>query len=373
MMEKIKILLLEDSEDDAGLVSLALKRDGISFELLRVESKDEFIQTLNQYKPNVILSDHALPQFNSIEAFKVYKEKGIGVPFILVTGTVSEEFAVNVLKQGVDDYILKSNLSRLSSSILSAMGKRKAENEKLEAHQKLEIQNEALQKINKELDNFVYSVSHNLRSPLLSVLGLIDILSKDTHPGPDAIPIIQMMKNSVLQLDKTLQDIIEYSHNTHNEITKEKIDWKKIIADVFDHFNHYNQFHKIQRSIDLKEEVPTISDSRRISILLRNIISNAINYSDEKREKPLINLSVSVVKNHATITVEDNGVGIDPDSISNVFNMFYRASTKSVGAGLGLYVAKEVITKLNGIIEIHSELSKGTKVVMTIPNYSNEQ
>ncbi|MGB4774554.1 MAG: hybrid sensor histidine kinase/response regulator, partial [Daejeonella sp.] len=366
--EGIRILLLEDSEDDAGLVSLALKREGISFELQRVESRDEFIQSIDTFNPDVILSDHALPQFNSIEAFKVYKQKDVAIPFILVTGTVSEEFAVNILKQGADDYILKSNLSRLPSALLSALGKRHAEKEKLQANEKLKIQNIELQKINQELDNFVYSVSHNLRSPLLSVLGLINLLTKEGQLGPVAVPIINMMEGSLRQLDKTLRDIIEYSQNTHNEIVAEKIDWKNFVKDVYTHFNHVQHLDKIERNLEINEHSETFLDSRRLSILLRNVISNSINFWDDTKQESKIDINVSVTENAITINVEDNGIGIDPESISKVFNMFFRANEGSKGAGLGLYVAKEIVTKLKGTIEISSELKSGTKVVIVIPN-----
>lgn len=373
MKESIKILLLEDSEDDAGLVSLALKRDGITFDLKRVDNRNDFVQAMDHFQPNVILSDHALPQFNSIEAFKLFKDKGIDIPFILVTGTVSEEFAVNVIKQGVDDYILKSNLSRLPSSMLSSIGKRNAEREKMEAYQRIATQNKELVKINEELDSFVYSVSHNLRSPLLSVLGLINILNTEGNLNGKALPVINMMERSVLQLDKTLKDIVEYSHNSHNEIDYAKIDWKALIDQTWPNFNHLDQLNQLDKKIDINETAPFFSDSYRLSVLFRNLISNAIHYWDETKEKPMIAISISVDKDQAVLVVEDNGVGVDAELIPRVFDMFYRANAKSVGAGLGLYVAREIMNRLKGSITFNSQRKKWTRVVVTVPNNASEQ
>ena len=123
--EKIlKILMLEDLQDDVGLIERTLRKEGMSFSSKRVDSQEEFSSCLEHFQPDVILSDHALPQFNSLEALKICRKQAVNVPFILVTGTVSEEFAVSCLKQGADDYVLKSNMVRLPSAIQNALKQR---------------------------------------------------------------------------------------------------------------------------------------------------------------------------------------------------------------------------------------------------------
>ena len=158
MQLTLKILLLEDSPDDAGLIERALHKEKLEFQLLRVDQKDEFITELIQFKPDIVLSDHSLPQFNSKEALKICKKFDPDIPFILVTGAVSEEFAVEVLKQGADDYILKSSLSRLGSAITRALEQKSLKLKKLAAEATLRQQNDELKRLNKELDKFVYSV-----------------------------------------------------------------------------------------------------------------------------------------------------------------------------------------------------------------------
>jgi PAS domain S-box-containing protein len=149
MNTPLKILLLEDSRDDADLIERELQRAGISFESLIVNKKDEFEHALITFRPNVILSDHSLPQFNSIEALKVYKHhqaiSDLHAPFILITGAVSEEFAVQCIKAGVDDYILKDRLKRLPASILNALEKTTIELERQRYLSKV-ISNEAMMK-----------------------------------------------------------------------------------------------------------------------------------------------------------------------------------------------------------------------------------
>jgi serine phosphatase RsbU (regulator of sigma subunit) len=121
---------LEDNPDDVGLTKMGLTRSGMKFTMKVVETKKQFIDALKTYTPDLILSDHSLPGFNSMEAYKIVAKEKPGTPFILLTGTVSEEFAVECLLAGIDDYILKSNLIRLPSSIERVLSKRKIKQEK---------------------------------------------------------------------------------------------------------------------------------------------------------------------------------------------------------------------------------------------------
>src|SRR6187549_990553 len=147
-MSTLKILCLEDDDIDFEIINTELTRSGMEVISKMVDTRESFLAELTSFLPDVILSDHSLPQFNSIEALKICKEHGHNVPFILVTGTVSEEFAVSCLKQGADDYVLKSNLARLSSAIANSMRQRQVETRRRQAETALRKQNEELTKIN---------------------------------------------------------------------------------------------------------------------------------------------------------------------------------------------------------------------------------
>src|SRR5688572_23489337 len=163
MESTLRILCLEDQELDFDLLNFTLEASGLEFISQRVDSREEYLEALESFRPDIILSDHSLPQFNSTEALRICQDLTPNTPFILVTGAVSDEFAVNCIKLGAMDYLLKSSLSRLPNAIDSALKYKKAEVEKSAAINALAIQNEELTKINRELDSFVYSVSHNLR------------------------------------------------------------------------------------------------------------------------------------------------------------------------------------------------------------------
>jgi PAS domain S-box-containing protein len=130
MDRTLKILHIEDIPSDAELVERILKRSGIVFEKLIVDCRKEYINALSQFHPDIILSDHSLPSFNSLEALNILKQTRMNIPFILITATVSEEFAVNVMKEGASDYILKDRLQRLPSAIINAIGKHQSDSEK---------------------------------------------------------------------------------------------------------------------------------------------------------------------------------------------------------------------------------------------------
>jgi two-component system response regulator len=157
MDRTLKILMLEDTQEDVYLIERELKQGGILFTSSVVDTKEDFERSLYEMKPDVILSDHSLPQFNSIEALKIHHQfeikTKIAIPFILVTGTVSEGFAAQCIKSGADDYILKDRLKRLPTAIRSAVEKATIESERLKFLDEI-ISNEAMMREAEQLAHF---------------------------------------------------------------------------------------------------------------------------------------------------------------------------------------------------------------------------
>lgn len=364
--KKLKILLLEDNPDDASLVQRVLKKDHLEFVSECVDTRDEFSNAIRKFRPDVILSDHGLPGFNSNEALKIALKVRPTIPFILVTGTVNDEYAISCLREGADDYILKSNLSRLPMAIRGAIKRKKLEKMKREARHALRIQNEALLKVNQELDNFVYSVSHNLRGPLATLMGLLNVVKEEDRDRKLGT-VHSMMERSMLKLDDTLQEIIEYSYNARSELSCISINWTEVISSCFQKLEYLDGSCEIEKFIHLKTEIPFFCDSKRLGVIFSILFSNAILYQDKKRE-PMISVEVITKSDAAVITVVDNGMGIRNEIRPRVFEMFYRGSEKSQGAGLGLYIAKEIVGRLNGHIHLESVYGQGTTVKVTLPN-----
>lgn len=369
MERELKILMLEDREEDAGLVDRALKKEKIHFTRHRVDTREEFIHALDTFNPDVILSDHSLPQFNSIEALKICQGKKINTPFILVTGAVSEEFAVNCLKRGADDYVLKSNLSRLPLAIRYALRQHRYENNRQIHEEMLLKKNTELTKINEELDSFVYSVSHDLRSPLTSILGLVIVAKLDQIASREAIQnYFELIEKSVLKLDETLRKILDYSRNARGELVIAEVDLGHLIQHSAEQLKFLPGFDEIKIQTNLHGRAALYSDAYRLSVILSNLISNSIKYRDEHKPNQFIEITASTTPTYLMLIIRDNGIGIHSDYLRKVFNMFYRATDRSQGAGLGLYIVKEMVEKLSGTILINSEYGIETLISITIPN-----
>jgi len=369
MEKEIKILMLEDMEEDAGLIDEVLQADKIVFSRVRVDTREEFTDALKKFRPDVVLSDHSLPSFNSIEALKICHENGLNVPFILVTGTVSEEFAVNCLKRGADDYVLKSNLSRLPMAIRYALRRRRQENARKGKEEILRRQNVELTKINQELDSFVYSVSHNLRSPLHSVLGLVNIALMDDDKSNEMVNrYFEMIRKNAARLDTTLQQNLIYSRNARSEVNFSEVDLEQLIRQCFAEFKYLEGNREIKKEIDIRKQATLYSDSYRLYTILSNLISNAIKYIDETKDQSFIQIAATITPAGAIINVRDNGIGIHPDYLPRIFDMFFRATEKREGDGLGLYIVKEMLERLHATVSITSTLGEATDFTLTIPN-----
>lgn len=370
LQRDLKILMIEDLDEDADLIVRVLNKENFNFSYIRVDSRERLIAALESFSPDLILCDHSLPQFNSIEALNICQRMELATPFILVTGAVSEEFAVMCIKNGADDYVLKSNLSRLPLAIRMALKNRQKELIRLQQQEILRKQNEELLKINRELDSFVYSVSHNLRSPLSSILGLINISRMEGRKINNEAPgqYLELMERSVMKLDDTIKEILDYSHNSRSELDISEISLEKLIYDTFEQLKYLTGSNEVQKEIRVEKRIKFYTDAHRLKVILANLISNAIKFRDALKEKQVVRILADVSPDKVVLEIHDNGIGIPESLLPNVYKMFYRGTEKSEGPGLGLYIVKETVARLNGEIEIKSIVNWCTTVVVQLPN-----
>ncbi len=226
--------------------------------------------------------------------------------------------------------------------------------------------NRMLKKLNEELDRFVYSTSHDLRAPLSSVAGLIN-LAKDNENPQEVKRYLGMMENRVNTLNKFIKDITDYSRNNRLEITRERIRVHELANEIWEALKYTPEAQMITFKNEIPEDLIIQSDTRRIHVILSNLISNAIRYHDLRKEDPYIRLQHYAVNTSHSFSVEDNGQGISPEIQKRVFDMFYRGNESSQGSGLGLYIVKETISKLAGSIHLNSHPRKGSTFTFTVP------
>ncbi|MDH5367022.1 MAG: HAMP domain-containing histidine kinase [Cyclobacteriaceae bacterium] len=242
---------------------------------------------------------------------------------------------------------------------------KKIEDNKTQIEQELRTANKSLIKTNTELDHFVYCASHDLKAPLSSILGLINIAKLEVKEEK-SLEYFNLINGRINKLNSFIIDIIDLSRNSRLELAKEKIDLAELVKNVIEN----NQYMENSNSIDFRTEVLTNGnleiDRARFEVVLNNLISNAIKHHKTKGERYVI-VSVKQNKKNLNITVKDNGTGICDEHKDKVFDMFYRGHGNSEGSGLGLYIVHEVITKMKGEITLNSKERIGTEINITIP------
>ncbi|MGJ3236918.1 sensor histidine kinase [Marivirga sp.] len=231
----------------------------------------------------------------------------------------------------------------------------------------LEEERSALEKTNRELDSFLYSTSHDLRAPVASLLGLINIAKHDIKDEAGQ-QYVQMMEERVKKLDHIFGDILNYSRNIKTEINLKTFRLGEMVEDVITDVK-FNQGADSIR-LDYDEQIHHIlrTDYYQLKVVLGNLISNAVKYHDAKKPDQFIAIRFEKVDRDVHISVEDNGIGIAPESQHKVFDMFYRATSEAEGSGLGLFIVQQALEKINARITLVSELGKGSIFKVIIEN-----
>ncbi|HET8858431.1 PAS domain-containing sensor histidine kinase [Marivirga sp.] len=226
-----------------------------------------------------------------------------------------------------------------------------------------------LQRLNFELDNFVYHASHDIRSPLRSLMGLIEILKTENRPG-EFRKIIDMVTGSINRLDKFVVDLLAMSRDDRMVETEAvPVNFMVEVNNSITNFHHVYTTKNLEIRTKIIQWYPFYSDLTKIRIILNNLISNSIKYRKNLEvEFSYINIDIQTNEKEAIILIEDNGEGIPKDKLEKIFEMFYRASENSEGSGLGMYIVKNVIKKLNAKIDVQSEEGEGTKFLIHVPN-----
>lgn len=480
METSLHILIIEDVDTDAELIMRELRKANLNFTVSRVETKQHLIEVLEAASIDIILSDFSLPGFNALEALKLSKQLVPEIPFILVTGAQSEEIAVNCIKEGAEDYILKNSLTRLPSSVVnavkslenrrsskSALKQLKDREEKyrhlfenslvgilrwnlhdgsiietnkkakeftqlfcgdknffhhcflndedynqliqgLQSHGEVnnyefQVKSEnqelkwlsisakvfvedneiegviqditqskesivELERLNYELDRFVYHASHDLKSPLRSIMGLVNA-AKDAEDFEESNSYLEHIEQCTINLETLVNDLLTLARSNRAEENQTKFDFEKEINDSLQLLSSLNIDQKIKVIVNIeKPDCNFAIDAVRMRIVLNNLITNAFKYHKSSAEQFL---KISINYNAAQqviIKIEDNGEGIAEAHLSKIFDMFYRASATSDGSGLGLYIVKSMVEKMDGIIKVTSIIGTGTCFLITVPN-----
>lgn len=219
---------------------------------------------------------------------------------------------------------------------------------------------------NKQLDQVIYKTTHDLRAPLLSAMGLVDLAVK--APADQKDEHLALIRKSLHKLNGFIEEMNHFFRTEKMAVQREQISLGDLIREELeDHKNLYRpERMSIETVVDEKEIF--FSDRVRVKTIITNLVTNAIKYADVTKEKSVVRISVTTDRNQCELIVEDNGIGIEEQYQHKVFDLFFRATTQSHGTGLGLFILKDTVERLGGTIEMKSRPGNGTTFKIHIPN-----
>lgn len=309
---------------------------------------------------NLILEDYVAPEYKeTLKNRHLQRIAGVEVP---------TKFEYEGIRKNGERIWLSVNVNSVSeeSKIVGSQSVIRDITEEKHIEQNLINKNKELKKRNLELDRFVYSISHDLRAPLSSVLGVVEIAQEETTLE-DIQASLKMLKNSVLKLDSFILDILNYFRNSRTEAKKEEFNLNDLVMEIIENLKYIGANNrKVDIRLFIPDDFKIKSDKYRVGFILSNLISNAIRYQNLEAKEPFVEIRAKKSGSKTIINVADNGIGISEEHTPKIFDMFYRVSNASVGSGLGLYIVKESIEKLHGHIELKSEKLIGSNFTVTL-------
>ncbi|MDB5230574.1 MAG: hybrid sensor histidine kinase/response regulator [Chitinophagaceae bacterium] len=360
--KQIKVLYVDDEENNLLAFQASFRR---RFQIFTASSAAESMKILSEHEVHVIISDQRMPITTGVDFFKIVRAAFPDPTRILITGYSDIEVIIEAINSGeIFRYIKKPwDEYELQTAIYNAY-------EIYQTRKQLKSKVVELQKTNDELNRFVYSTSHDLRSPLASVLGVLN-LAKMEKSVIDPNDYMGMIETCVNKMDAFILKIIEYYKSIRVDEYNEDIDFAELFQDSIDLCRIQNP--KIEFDISIDQQDIFKCDGFRLAVIMNNLISNAVKYQRPGESHPVVRLSVVSDTDFALIKIEDNGIGILEEHLNSIFKMFFRSTSNATGVGIGLYIVKEALARIGGDISVHSKFGEGTVFELKIPNQLTSQ
>jgi two-component system sensor histidine kinase/response regulator len=358
--EKIKILYIDDEMNNLIGFKASFRHN---YNLFIANNTLEALGHLNKNPDlRIIFCDQRMPDKTGVQFFEEIRTS-FPLPIrILLTGYADIESVIEAINRGNIFRYIKKPWS--DADIITAIDEG---NRFYMVNSMLTIKNEELQKAYNELDKFAYSVTHDMRGPLLSILGAVDIAQQIDDVG-EVREMLGLMEKSVKKLDNFIKDMHDYYNLKRGELKIVEINFDDIVKEMEDIYKITSNVNNIRFITSVMQNETFRCDAISIKIILNNLLSNAFKYQKKNNKNKWIELGIEVTRGMATIYVKDNGIGIHESHTPEIFNMFFRASSEEIGSGFGLYNVKDALLKINGEIKIDSVLNEGTTFTVSIPN-----
>jgi two-component system, sensor histidine kinase and response regulator len=358
-MERIRVLYVDDEENNLVAFKAFFRKQ---YEVYTALSAAEAFRLLDSIEMHIIVSDQRMPEMEGTD----FLEKTIAIypesVRLLITGQADIETVIEAINRGqITKYLQKPwdwEKFRITLDHCADLYRGRIE---------LKTKNDLLQKTNDELNLFIYSASHDLRSPLMSILGIVQLARIDHDLKMDG-EHLQLIEDNIIKLDLYIKNVIDYYRNSKSTSVNDNIDFKVIIQEAIDALKMQNQGVVFNTEIEQTEIFK--GDAFRLHIIIGNLISNAIKYQNPEAPEQKVNVSVKADAQHAVITISDNGIGILQEHLEKIFKMFFRTynAKNTQGTGIGLFIVKEALEKIGGTINVESTPLIGTSFKITVPN-----
>jgi signal transduction histidine kinase len=363
---KLRALLVEDNPLDAALVLRSLYKEGFDVSADVVQDEAAFTRAIGSNPPEVVLADYNLPSWKGMEVLTVLRRQGLDIPMILVSGALGDVTAVECIKQGATDYVLKDGLARLPEVVRRALREKQERGLRHQAEKDLAQKVDELARSNADLEQFAYVASHDLQEPLRMVAAYTQLLS-ERYKGKldeDADKFIGYASEGALRMQVLIQDLLAFSRVGRNR-TCASVDCQAVMKEV-----EQTLSAAIQESgaVITHADLPAVwADRTQITQVFQNLVGNAIKFRG--KEPPMISLRTEQQDQHWLFSVTDNGIGIAPEYAENIFVVFQRlhARTEYPGNGIGLSICKKIIEHYGGRIWVQSQAGAGSTFKFTIP------
>ncbi len=370
---RLRALLLEDNAADAELVLRALRKGDFEVAALIVQDQPAFTRALHTHHPEVVLADYNLPSWKGMETLEVLRREGLDIPMILVSGSLGDVNAVECIKQGATDYVLKDGLARLPEVIRRALREKQERSLRHQVEKDLAKKAEELVRSNADLEQFAYVASHDLQEPLRMVTTYTQLLSERYRGKLDekADKFLAYAGEGATRMQVLIQDLLAFSRIGRNGFTSGSVDCNAVTEEVLRALAS-----AIQESgaVVSHAELPAVwADRTHVAQVLQNLIGNAIKFRG--KEPPVVSVRAEKADQQWRFSVSDNGIGIAPEYAENVFVVFQRLHARSeyAGNGIGLAICKKIVEHYGGRIWVESQAGSGSTFKFTLPSRAPEE
>jgi signal transduction histidine kinase len=377
--ERLRVLLVEDNPTDALIVKKRLQKDAnFEYEIDHVASGEEAILSVEKANYDIILLDYNLPKKSGLETLQDVKARDTEIPIVMITGQGDEAVAVRLIKEGALDYLPKREGYEDSVPLMIrktiAEFRAKLEREKLQ--KEIAIRKDELEKMNAQLmeldrmkSDFVANVVHELRTPLTLIKGNIDNIDKGFAGAvqPKQKEILSDLFRIVNRLTRLVNDLLDLSKIEAGkmELNREDLDIVELAGEIIKDFEKL----AIEKKINIKKEfsqakIVIKADRDKLAQVFVNLLGNALKFTD----KGNVTVRIIELQDEAQVEIIDTGLGMTKDETEKIFDKFVRVvAEKKEGTGLGLPIAKDIITLHKGRIRVESEPGKGSIFIFNLP------